>query len=63
MMVNEHKHLIKDKTGSTFQLIVRFKANATLEITNGIFFYKVVSHQVNVAMKHGIAYNGNNPLQ
>ncbi len=63
MMANEHKHLIKNKTGSIFQLIVGFKANANLKITNGITFDKVVSHQVNVAMKHGIDYNGNNPLQ
>jgi hypothetical protein len=46
-----------------FQLIVGFKANANLEITNGINFDKVVSHWVNVAMKHGINYDGNNPLQ
>jgi hypothetical protein len=63
MMVNEHKHLIKNKTGSIFQLIVGFKANANLEITNGIIFDKIVSHQVNVAMKHRINYNGNNSLQ
>ncbi len=63
MMVNEHKHLIKNKTGSIFQLIVGFKANANLEITNGVIFDKVVSHKVNVAMKHGIDYNRNNPLQ
>ncbi len=63
MMANEHKHLIKNKTGSIFQLIVGFKANANLEITNGVIFDKVVSHQVNVAMKHGIDYNGNNLLQ
>jgi hypothetical protein len=63
MMANEHKHLIKNKTGSIFQLIVGFKANANLKITNGIIFDKVVSHRVNVAMKHGIDYNGNNPLQ
>jgi hypothetical protein len=44
-------------------LIVGFKANANLKITNGIIFDKVVSHQVNVAMKHGIDFNGNNPLQ
>jgi hypothetical protein len=44
MMANEHKHLIKNKTGSIFQLIVGFKANANLEITNGIIFEKVVSH-------------------
>jgi hypothetical protein len=63
MMVNKHKHLIKYKTGLIFQLIVGFKANANLEITNGIIFDKVVSHRVNVAMKHGINYDGNNPLQ
>ena len=63
MMVNEHKHLIKNKTGSIFQLIVGFKASANLDITNGVIFDKVVSHQVNVAMKHGINYNGNNSLQ
>jgi hypothetical protein len=44
-------------------LIVGFKANANLEITNGVIFDKVVSHQVNVAMKQGIDYDGNNPLQ
>jgi hypothetical protein len=38
MMVNEHKHLIKNKTLSIFQLIFGFKANANLEITNGIIF-------------------------
>jgi hypothetical protein len=63
MMVNEHKHLIKNKTGSNVQLIVGFKANANLEITNGVIFDKVVSHWVNVAMKHGIDYDRNNPLQ
>ena len=63
MMANEHKHLIKNKTGSIFQLIVEFKANVNLKITNGIIFDKVVGHQVNVAMKHGIDYDGNNPLQ
>ncbi len=63
MMANEHKHLIKNKTGSIFQLIVGFKANANLEITNGVIFDKFVSHQVNVAMKCGMDYNGNNPLQ
>jgi hypothetical protein len=41
---NEHKHLIKNKTVFIFQLIVRFKANANLEITNGIVFDKNVSH-------------------
>jgi hypothetical protein len=45
------------------QLIDGFKANANLEITNGVIFDKVISHQVNVAMKHGIDYDGNNPLQ
>jgi hypothetical protein len=44
MMAKEHKHLIKNKTGSIFQLIVGFKANANLKITNGIIFDKVVSH-------------------
>ncbi len=44
MMENEHKHLIKNKTGSIFQLIVGFKANANLKITNGVIFDKVVSH-------------------
>ena len=63
MMGSERKHLIKNKTGSIFQLIVGFKANANLKITDGIIFDKVVSHRVNVAMKHGINYNGNNPLQ
>jgi hypothetical protein len=63
MMVNKHKHLIKNKTGFIFQLIVGFKANANLKITNGVIFDKVVSHQVNVAMKHGVDYNGNNSLQ
>jgi hypothetical protein len=63
MMVNKHKHLIKNKTGSIFQLIVGFKANANLEITNGVIFDKVVSHRVNVAMKYGIDNDGNNPLQ
>jgi hypothetical protein len=38
MMANKHKHLIKNKTGSIFQLIVEFKANANLKITNGIIF-------------------------
>jgi hypothetical protein len=59
MMGNERKHLIKNKTGSIFQLIVGFKANANLKITDGIIFDKVVSHRVNVAMKHGIDYDGN----
>ncbi len=63
MMANEHKHLIKNKIGSIFQLIVGFKSNANLEITNGGIFDKVVSHRINVAMKHGIDYNRNNPLQ
>ncbi len=63
MMANEHKYLIKNKTGSIFQLIVGFKANANLEITNGVIFDKIVSHQVNVAMTHGINYNRSNPLQ
>ncbi len=59
----EHKHLIKNKTGSIFQLIIGFKANANLKITNGVIFEKVGSHRVNVAMKHGIDYDRNNPLQ
>ncbi len=46
-----------------FQLIVGFKANDNLEITNDVTFDKVVNHQVNVAMKHRIDYDGNNPLQ
>jgi hypothetical protein len=44
MMANEHKHLIENKAGSIFQLIVGFKANANLEITNDVIFDKVVSH-------------------
>ncbi len=44
MMANEHKYLIKNKTGPIFQSIVGFKANANLKITNGIIFDKVVSH-------------------
>jgi hypothetical protein len=63
MMTNEHKHLIKNKTGSIFQLIVEFKSNAILKITNPIIFDKVVSHQVNVEMKQGIDYERNILLQ
>ncbi len=63
MMANKHKHLIKNKTGSIFQLIVGFKANTNLKITNDVIFDKVGSHWVNVAMKHGINYDRNNPLQ
>ncbi len=54
---------IKSKMQPIFQLIVGFKANANLKITNGIIFDKDVSHQVNVAMKHGINHNGNKTLQ
>jgi hypothetical protein len=54
---------IESKMQPILQLIVGFKANDNLLITNGIIFDKVVSHQVNVAMKHGIDYDGNNPLQ
>jgi hypothetical protein len=54
---------IISKTQPTFQLIVGFKANANLKTTNGVIFDKVVSHQVNVAIKYGIDYDGNNPLQ
>jgi hypothetical protein len=53
----------KSKMQPISQLIVGFKASANLDITNGVIFDKVVSHQVNVAMKHRINYNGNNPLQ
>jgi hypothetical protein len=54
---------IKSKMQLILQLIIGFKANADLKITIGVLFDKVVSHQVNVAMKHGINYNRNNPLQ
>ncbi len=55
--------IIKSKMQPIFQLIDGFKANANLEITNGVIFDKVVSHRVNVAMKYGIDNDGNNPLQ
>jgi hypothetical protein len=58
-----HLERIKSKMQPIFQLIVGFKANDNLEITNDVTFDKVVNHQVNVAMKHRIDYDGNNPLQ